>query len=134
MGLQWFRLYAEFSTDPKIQSMDETSQRRFIIVLCLRCDGCLEKLTDEEVSCAMRIPLEELKKTKELFMQKGFIDEKWGVLNWEKRQYRSDNSTERTRAYRDKQKQANHGNVTGTSRELKRSITVTPSADTAQPR
>jgi hypothetical protein len=34
---QWFRMYSEFATDPKVQSMDETLQRRFTMFLCLHC-------------------------------------------------------------------------------------------------
>lgn len=101
MSYPWFRLYSEFASDPKIQSMDETSQRRFVIVLCLQCDGTLKKLSETEIACAMRISEQELSETKELFIKKGFIDAEWNVLNWDKRQYKSDTSKERTRKWRE---------------------------------
>ncbi|GAH78620.1 unnamed protein product, partial [marine sediment metagenome] len=41
--MKWLRLYYEFATDPKIQSMDETLQRRYIMLLCLKGNGDLEK-------------------------------------------------------------------------------------------
>jgi len=107
-------MYSEFATDPKVQSLDETSQRRFVIVLCLQCDGCLQDLSDEEVACAMRIDTNDLLKTKETFIQKGFIDERWGVLNWDKRQYKSDSSAFRTKQWRETQKMKRHCDVTVT--------------------
>ena len=124
--MQWFRMYSEFATDPKIQSMHETLQRRFVIVLCLKCDGCLSQLSDEEVACAMRIGVDEIKDTKELFIKKGFIDENWNVLNWDKRQYKSDTSAKRTRKWRDRQKKS-----VIASQERHRDVTVTsPDTDT----
>lgn len=118
----WFRMYFEFAFDPKVQSMDETSQRRFVIVLCLKCNGDIEKLTDDEIAFVMRITPEELAKTKQLFIDKGFIDDKWTVLHWDKRQYKSDSSKERTRKWRKKQKE----NVTETSPKQRKNKVVTP--------
>lgn len=98
---QWFRMYSEFAKDPKVQSMDETLQRRFIMFLCLQCSGEYERLTDDELAFALRISSDELAKSKDVFTQKGFIDENGKISNWNKRQYKSDNSTERVRKHRE---------------------------------
>lgn len=103
--MRWFRMYSEFAHDPKIQSMGETSQRRFVMLLCLRCDGELEKLTDDEIAFALRIDPNELQKSKELFIKKGFIDDKWNILNWDKRQY----TAERKQQYRHMEKRESLG-------------------------
>ena len=100
--MQWFRMYSEWANDVKIQSMDETSQRRHIMLLCVTCDGELTKLTNEEIACKLRISIDELQKTKELFVKKGFIDDKWNMLKWQKRQYLSDSSAIRTQEWRDR--------------------------------
>jgi hypothetical protein len=100
MANQWFRLYAEFITDPKVQIMTEAMQRRLIGVFCLRCSNVLETLHETDIAFALRISDDELAQTKQLFMAKGFIDESWNVLNWNSRQYVSDSSTERVRQYR----------------------------------
>jgi len=86
MKMPWCKLYADFYYCPKAQSMSEAMQRRFIMLLCLRCDGELEKLGDDEVRTALRISLKQWLKTKVLFITKGFIDQHLNVLNWEKRQ------------------------------------------------
>lgn len=39
MANSWFRLYAEFATDPKVQMMSEAEQRRCVIRMCIRCNG-----------------------------------------------------------------------------------------------
>ncbi len=127
--MKWFRLYAEFASDPKIQSMSETFQRRYIMFLCLKCNGELEKLTDDEICCALRITTEELRETKEAFIRKGFIDENYTILAWEKRQYVSDNVNDRVKKHRDKMK--HECNVTETFLHKNGNVTVTsPDTDT----
>ena len=85
MANSWFRMYGEFLNDPKVQMLSEVNQRRLIMVFCLRCNGHVT-LQDEEVAFQLRISETELEETKALFIQKGFIDDCWNLLNWEKRQ------------------------------------------------
>lgn len=104
-SLPWFRMYAEFATDPKVQSMDETLQRRFIMFLCLHCSGELEQLDDEELAFALRITPEDLVRTREVFTRKGFLDiDGKTIRNWNKRQYQSDSSADRVRKHRERAK------------------------------
>jgi hypothetical protein len=105
MANPWFRLYSEFAHDPKIQMMPEAMQRRYIMLLCMRCSETLVTLHETEIAFQMRLSDDELAKTKELFLSKDFIDEDWNLTNWEKRQYVSDSSTERVRKHRDKKKE-----------------------------
>lgn len=104
MANPWFRLYSEFAHDPKIQMMPEQMQRRYIMLLCMRCSETLETLHETEIAFQLRLSDDELAKTKELFLSKGFIDDEWNLTNWEKRQYVSDSSTPRVRKHRDKKK------------------------------
>ncbi len=104
MANPWFRLYSEFAHDPKIQMMTEQMQRRYIMLLCMCCSETLETLHETEIAFQMRLTDDELSRTKELFLSKGFIDEHWNLTNWEKRQYVSDSSTERVRAHRNKKR------------------------------
>ncbi|MGE7136011.1 HNH endonuclease [Luteibacter sp. NPDC031894] len=102
--MDWFRLYAEFSTDPKVQMMSEAMQRRLVMLFCLRTAGIIPTTDDAEVAFALRVSEEDLAKTKELFVSKGFIDEIWDLMNWDKRQFSSDSSNERVKKYREKRK------------------------------
>lgn len=74
------------------------------MIFCLRCSETLETLQERSIAFQLRISNEELAESKALFIECGFIDEKWNVLNWEKRQYDSDCSTERVRRFRKQKK------------------------------
>lgn len=122
MANQWFRMYAEFAADPKVQMMSEADQRRFVMVLCLRCGNDNVTLQDDEVAFQLRISNDEWARTKALFLQKGLIKEDNTPTAWDRRQFVSDSSAERVRKHRDKKK-----------KEAKQACNVTatpPEADT----
>lgn len=96
---QWFRMYSEFATDPKVQMMSEQDQRRLVMLFCMRCNGDVT-LHETHIAFHLRITIEEWRKTKEVFIANGFIDSDNKLLNWDKRQYRSDSSLERVRKHR----------------------------------
>lgn len=106
--MDWFRMYGEFATDPKVQMMSEAMQRRLVMLFCLECSNGIETfhVTERETSIAfaLRVTEEILAETKAVFLAKGFINDDWTLGNWEKRQYVSDSSTARVRAHREKKK------------------------------
>lgn len=103
MANPWFRLYSEFADDPKVQMMPEEMQRRLIMLFCERC----KEVKHDETLRAFhwRVTPLEVSVTRELFIKNGFIDEDWNLLNWNRRQYVSDSSTDRVRQYRERLKQ-----------------------------
>ena len=113
MSNPWFRLYAEFAHDPKVQMLSEVMQRRYVMLMCMRCSNDLVTLHETEIAFHLRISDEELASTKALFIAKGFIDPTWNLLNWEKRQFASDSSAARVAKHRALKKQAEKqgGNV-----------------------
>lgn len=114
--MEWFRLYHEFATDAKVQSMSEAMQRRFIMLLCLRCSNDLVTLQDDEIAFALHIDEAALAETKALFVRKKFIDDAWNFRRWDERQYVSDSSAARVAKHRANKKAASKqdGNVTVT--------------------
>lgn len=112
MANQWFRLYHEFATDPKVQMMSEVNQRRLVMLMCIRCCNVSETFHDEEVAFQLRVSIDEWMDTKAIFLDKNFIDKDNKLTNWDKRQYRSDTSTERVRKFREKKKQRCNVSVT----------------------
>ncbi len=112
MANPWFRLYSEFAHDPKIQMLPEAMQRRYVMLMCLKCSETLETLHETEIAFQLRLSEAELIETKQLFVSKNFIDKQWNLLNWDKRQFVSDSSTMRVRKYRDKKKQPSNANET----------------------
>ena len=112
MANPWFRLYSEFAHDPKIQMLSEAMQRRYVMLMCLRCSETLETLHETEIAFQLRLSEAELIETKQLFISKKFIDKQWNLLNWDKRQFVSDSSTSRVRKHRDKKKQPSNDDET----------------------
>ena len=112
MANPWFRLYSEFAHDPKIQMLSEAMQRRYVMLLCLRCSEVLETLHETEIAFQLRLSAEELDETKQLFISKKFIDKQWNLLNWDKRQFVSDSSTMRVARHREKKKQVSNSDET----------------------
>ena len=105
MSNPWFRMYSEFSHDPKVQSMSEAMQRRYLMLMCMRCSNDLVTLQVTEIAFYLRITEDELAETKALFITKRFIDENFNLLNWEKRQFSSDTSNARVAKHRALQKE-----------------------------
>lgn len=105
MANGWFRMYAEFANDPKVQMMSEADQRRFVMLLCMRCGNDGVTLHDEEVAFQLRISTEEWAATKTLFLSKGLIGDDNLPTAWDRRQFVSDSSAARVRKHREKRKQ-----------------------------
>jgi hypothetical protein len=112
MANPWFRLYSEFAHDPKVQMLSEAMQRRYVMLLCLKCSDTLETLHETELAFQLRLDETELLETKKLFISKNFIDKNWNILNWNKRQFISDSSTMRVRKHRNKKKQVGNADET----------------------
>jgi hypothetical protein len=122
MSLPWFRMYAEFATDPVVQSLSFDDQRHFLMLLCFKCSGLLDRefATNQDRTDVIRkcIGLDGKawdEMGARLYRVK-LIDEFLQPLNWNKRQYISDadpTAAERQRKHRLK---ARHGPVTDLSR------------------
>lgn len=134
-GNSWFRMYSEFANDPKVQSMAENMQRRLAMLFCLRCGDVLRTLGEAEIAFALRISDGELAETKALFLSKGFISEDWEIANWDKRQFVSDSSTERTRKYRSKKgtSRKRHSDALDTEQIQNREEVAATAAPTSAP-
>ena len=69
--LHWFKVFAEWGSDPKVQSMSESLQRRLIMLWCLRCQADLTGLTEKEIALYLHISLPALEKTRAVFVGGG---------------------------------------------------------------
>lgn len=103
MSNPWFRMYSEWMDDEKVQMLPFDLQRHLVALFCLRCKRSTHEMPETQIAFRLKINETELKRCKEAFLREGFIDDDWGVLNWNKRQFVSDSSTERVRKFREKQ-------------------------------
>lgn len=115
MPNQWFRMYSEFASDPKVQMLSETDQRRYIMALCIRCNGDVT-LQDEEVAFQLRISNDEWSKTKAILVAKNLLNDDNKPTAWDKRQFVSDSSAARVAKHREAKKQECNVTVTPQNR------------------
>lgn len=131
MANQWLRLYSEFAIDPKIQMMSEAYQRRYVMLLCLRCCNGDVTLHDSEVAFQLRISDDEWCATKAVFVSKNLINTDNKPAAWDRRQFVSDSSAARVSRHREKRKQA--CNVTVTPPDTDTDTEVNQPPPTPQP-
>ena len=101
-GMTWFRFYSDWRTNPKVKLLHETFQLRFIDLMCLRCEGEIPGATDDEISYHLRITVDEWSDTKKVLEEAGLFAG-GDICKWDKRQYKSDNSTSRVKRFRKRQ-------------------------------
>jgi 5-methylcytosine-specific restriction endonuclease McrA len=110
MGLQWFRVYHEMIDDPKVGTLNDSQFRLWVEILCVACessDGGNTGMSESELSWKLRRDITPF--LQELYDRNLIVKDNSGkvvVTNWEKRQFCSDSSVERTRKYRKKLKAA----------------------------
>lgn len=108
---QWFRMYHEFSTDPKVQTLAFEDQRHYVMALCMKASGIL----DSEYSSPHRrksviakvigLDLMALDEACRRLCEAGLINDQWQPIKWDARQTPSDHSAaERMREYRKRQR------------------------------
>lgn len=117
MSNPWFRLYAEFAGDPVAQSLAFEDQRHYLILLCLKCAGTLDRdlppsRRDSIIARGLGLDSASAVEARRRLMEVGFVDKNWQPTAWDKRQFVSDVSTERVRKFR---KDKETGNVTETN-------------------
>lgn len=124
----WFRFYGEALNDPKVQRLPATLFKTWVNLLCIASqhDGILPSI--EEVSFSLRMEEKQTRKQLLELIDCNLIDEENGHFhphNWKKRQYKSDTSKERVRAFRERHNKQ-HGNVSVT-------LHVTPQETETEP-
>lgn len=105
---KWFRLYNEVLNDPKVQALDAETFRHWINLLCIASmkDGVLPDVSD--IAFHLRIEKNAVVTLLERLLNATLIDKLNGGTNgyhyaphnWDKRQYKSDTSTERVKRFR----------------------------------
>lgn len=119
MSNPWFRMYHEFAKDPAVQCLAFEDQRHYVVILCMKCDGTIDRPIsktnrDRMIYRGLGLDPSNAEEAKRRLMEMDLIDKDWQPKGWDKRQFKSDASTQRTRKYR---KNNETGNVPGTSQE-----------------
>lgn len=131
--MRWVRLYTEITHDRKLRRLPATERWLWVTMLCLASKSpvpgtlLLSKdvpVTVDDLADAAAIPRDDVASGIENFKRQKMLEEDSGVyrlINWDKRQFVSDSSTERVRKHRGKRGQDDE-----TLQKRYSNVTVTP--------
>jgi len=122
--MQWFRAYAGIIDDDKLRLLAFEDRWHFVALCALKCSGLLDEpqgqLRDRKIAVKMGVQVRELEEISRRLNEVGLVDENLNPQKWNDLQYQSDNSTERVKKYREKQRcngKQRLGNVSVTAQE-----------------
>jgi hypothetical protein len=108
MTLPWFRLYHEFSGDPVVQGLDFGDQRHYVMILCLKASGFLDRsfpspeFRNRSICKALGLDPITGAEARRRLTEVGLVDDDWHPPSWERRQFKSDCSSARVAKFRAK--------------------------------
>jgi len=133
MTMHWFRLYHRIIDDEKLRLLAFEDRWHFVALCCLKGDGLLDEpddsLRQRKIAVKLGVQVRELEEIGRRLQEVGLIDEKLSPVAWDELQYRSDNSNERVKKYREKQKLTKvkrSSNVSVTVQELDTDTDIEP--------
>ncbi len=136
----WFRMYSDFMFDEKIEFIAFEDQRHYVFILCMKNAGVLDKeyaqpgMLERVVSKRLGLYGEAFESAKKRLIDAGLIDSEFHPVAWDKRQFLSDSSAERVKAYRDRLKKdvKRPCNVTVTVQEAETDTDTDTEEDSSQ--
>jgi hypothetical protein len=106
-GLQWFRLYHRIVDDEKLRLLAFEDRWHFVALCCLKADGLIDtpndNLRSRKIAVKLGVQLRELDEIGRRLREVDLVDENLSPVAWDELQYKSDNSTNRVKKYREKQ-------------------------------
>ena len=106
--MPWFRLYHRIINDDKLLALAFEDRWHFIALCCLKAEGLLDKDRNEtwmrRVALKMGLSTLALEEVARRLREVELIDETMSPVAWDELQMRSDASTERVRAFRERQR------------------------------
>lgn len=105
-GQSWFRCYAEMVDDAKLRLLAFEDRWHYVAILCCKGQGLLDEtkpdLLDRIVGLKLGLASRELDEVRRRLLEVELIDKTWQPLGWDRRQFVSDTSAERTRKWRER--------------------------------
>ena len=137
--MQWFRLYSRIIDDDKLRLLAFEDRWHFVALCCLKSEGLLDEPADDlrarRIAVKLGVQLRELDEIERRLREVGLVDETLSPVAWDELQFRSDNSTDRVKAFRKRQKKQRvdtvkrSGNVSETPQEEETETEVSPNGD-----
>ena len=137
--MQWFRLYSRIIDDDKLRLLAFEDRWHFVALCCLKSDGLLDEPADDlrarRIAVKLGVQLRELDEIERRLREVGLVDETLSPVAWDELQFRSDNSTDRVKAFRKRQKKQRvdtvkrSSNVSETPQETETDTEESPNGD-----
>ena len=106
-ALPWFRLYHRMVDDEKLRLLAFEDRWHFVALCCMKASGLLDEqdsaLRNRKLAVKLGIQVRELEEVARRLQEVNLIDGNLNPLAWDELQYRSDNSTDRVKKFRQKQ-------------------------------
>ena len=106
-AMKWFRAYSSIVDDDKLRLLAFEDRWHFMALCALKCAGLLDEpdsdLRSRKIAVKMGVQVRELEEIARRLREVGLVDETLNPCKWNDLQYRSDNSTDRVKKYREKQ-------------------------------
>lgn len=103
--MRWFRFYNDAMRNPKVAQLSDAHFRLWVELLCMASEYDGRIPHEESLKALLRRRLDHLKAGLSALLKAGLIDaleDGYTPHDWDKRQYKSDLSTERSRKHREK--------------------------------
>jgi len=113
----WLRLYTEIKNDRKLRRLPPAQRWLWVVILTMSKESPRQGLlllsegvpvTAEDMADAAAVPFEEVQDGLKAFEALKMLEKSndvWHLVNWDKRQFVSDNSSDRVKKHRSKQKE-----------------------------
>lgn len=110
-NLPWFRMYSDAVNDEKLRLLAFEDRWHFVALLCCKSKGVLDDPNSgmllRKTAVLLGLSTRELEEVARRLAEVDLIDSSTlQPKKWDDRQFRSDSSTERVHAYREKQRNA----------------------------
>lgn len=92
MANPWFKMYHKIMFDPAIQVLSFEDQRHYVWVLCIKCEGLLDKdfktkeIRERVIAARLGVSVDEAPGIRDRLAEWQLIDKDWQPANWAKYQ------------------------------------------------
>lgn len=112
--LPWFRVYTEMVDDERMRMLSFDDRWHYVAILCCKGMGLLDKqqdlaLTRRQIGVKLGVDRVTLDEIERRLVEVGLIEaDTLQPVAWDKRQFKSDSSSQRTAAWRDRERAKRH--------------------------
>jgi hypothetical protein len=105
--MQWFRLYHRMVDNDKLRLLAFEDRWHFVAICCLKASGLIDEpdsdIRSRKIAVKLGVQLRELDEITRRLREVDLVDNDLQPTAWDELQFKTDNSTSRVKAFREKQ-------------------------------